>query len=124
MLKKSFSLLFLLSFSLVLLIFILISLARVSFQAYQIEQEIVSLEKEIRALEQKKKNLNQLIEYAQTEFFKEEEARLKLGLQKPGEKVVVISTPETSLVDQKEKDKKTENPIKWWRYFFESKASR
>lgn len=116
---KRFSLypFFLLIISIAILTFVLISLSKIVFRAHKIDKEIFLLEREIQDLEKNKKEFSQLIEYLQTDSFKEREARLKLDLQKPGEKVVVISMPETDLIN-KEKQEKKNNLNKWWRYFF------
>lgn len=56
----------------------------------EVEREISALKNDIRSLEGKNEDLARLINYFQTPEFKEREARLRLGLQKPGENVVVI----------------------------------
>jgi hypothetical protein len=63
----------------------------------------------------------------------EKEARLRLGLQKPGEKAIIISKPESQAdkasqsVDSPDdnqtnlaiiNNKPVDNPTKWIRYFF------
>jgi cell division protein FtsB len=56
----------------------------------EVEREISALKNDIKSLEGKNEDLAKLINYFQTPEFKEREARLRLGLQKPGENVVVI----------------------------------
>ena len=57
----------------------------------------------------------------------EREARLKLGLQKPGEYVIVIKDnqppPPAGPTDAAKQDAhpRVSNARKWWRYFFENK---
>ncbi len=95
------------------------ALGKVIFRAHGINREISRLEKEIQESEKNKKEISQLIEYLKTDSFKEKEARLKLNLQKPGERVVAIPSSENSdLISEKAKDKEKDNSIKWWKYFF------
>jgi cell division protein FtsB len=88
----------------------------------KIDMEIREAEEEIARLEAKNSELNDFINYLNTESFLEEEARLKFDLQKPGESVLII--PETTPgrgaeEEEKEKNRKKENNlIKWWNYFF------
>lgn len=100
-----------------------------------VDREIRDLRQEIETLEDQNQNLGQLIEYLDSNDFKEKEYRTKLGLRKPGEKVIVISKNESieksedlervintlgELVVLETKDEqKNNNPEKWWEYFFE-----
>ena len=118
---KRFSLfsIFLLIIGLIILVFGLMALGKVFFRTHEINREISRLEKEIQESEKNKKEFKQLIEYLKTDSFKEKDARLKLDLQKPGEKVVAIFSSENSdLISGEAKDKEKENSIKWWKYFF------
>lgn len=116
-------------FSAVILFFILISLGKEVYRKYQIQKEINSMQEEVKKLEGDSNDLNKLIEYFKSDAFLETEARKKLNLQKPDEKVVVF----TDKVEQQNidgdnvenKDKnivqesiKLSNPEKWWNYFF------
>ena len=56
----------------------------------ELQKEISKLENDISTLQSKNNELSKLIDYLATEEFKDREARLRLGLQKPGETVVVI----------------------------------
>ena len=56
----------------------------------EVEHEISALRSDIGTLQGKNDELSRLITYFQTPEFKEREARLQQGLQKPGEQVVVI----------------------------------
>ena len=117
-----------------LLVFIGFSLGKETYRNYQIEKEIQALEEEISGLEKNNDNLTHLIEYFKTESYQEKEARQKLGLQKEGEKVVVITeenlepeelemeSAENSIQEfnQSEEIQKEEisNPRKWWNFIF------
>ncbi len=117
-----------------LLVFIGFSLGKETYRNYQIEKEIQALEEEISSIEKNNDNLTHLIEYFKTESYQEKEARQKLGLQKEGEKVVVITeeniepeelemeNTEDSIEEfnQSEEIQKEEisNPRKWWNFIF------
>ena len=78
---------------------------------YQASQKIGDLKRQFIVLEQKKLSLEALIAYYQTDTFRELEARKKLGLKMPGEKVVKVeiekkaeqTAPQSSLPKEKEK---------------------
>ena len=115
--KKNFlSLLFYSSFFSIILILILILILfgffKVHFQKEEIAKEIFALEEEIKKLEGERINLLETLEYLKSDFYKEKEAREKLEMQKPGEKVIII-------LPEEEKEKTEEPPIykKWWHLF-------
>lgn len=56
----------------------------------EIEHEVGVLQHDIDQLQSKNDELQRLINYFSTPEYKEREARLRLGLQKPGENVVII----------------------------------
>ncbi|MDP3986142.1 MAG: septum formation initiator family protein [Candidatus Veblenbacteria bacterium] len=56
----------------------------------EIAREVQTLQQEIREHQTKNDKLEQFIQYLNTPEYQEREARLRLGLQKPGEHVVVI----------------------------------
>jgi cell division protein FtsB len=115
-------------------VFIGFSLGKETYRNYQIEKEIQALEEEISGLEKNNDDLTHLIEYFKTESYQEKEARQKLGLQKEGEKVVLITdenieteeletgSAENSVQEfnQSEEIQKEEvsNPQKWWNFIF------
>lgn len=79
------------------------------------------LRSEITALESKNAELSQLISYLSSQEFAELEAREKLNMKKPGEKVIIVpressassATPAVSAAND------LPNYLKWYRYFFE-----
>ncbi len=117
-----------------LLVFIGLSLGKETYRNYQIQKEIQALEEEISGLEKNNDNLTRLIEYFKTESYQEKEARQKLGLQKEGEKVVVITeenieseelemeSAENSIEEfnqsEEIQEEEISNPRKWWNFIF------
>ena len=130
-----------------ILIWLVLGVGRESYRKYQLTKEIKNLKEEITKLEGNNQQLSNLLEYFQDKSYLEKEARLKLNLTKPGEKVVIV--PESGLVQESPKENpsvndqaedfeegiigfdssltktsqtKTETPNwwKWWEYFFQS----
>lgn len=91
-----------------------------SRQNTAIEEEIARLELEADKIEEKNGELASLVERMTDTDFAEREARLKLGLRRPGEQVIVIE-PETdkSAEAQPQSEELVGNPERWWYYFFE-----
>ena len=105
-------------------VLIFLTLAYVGFLLYQAiylnyntNQKIVLLKKEIREVEADKESLQTLIAYYQTPAFQELEARKKLGMKMPGEKVIkveVAESPEAEVEEQESAPKdSTPNYQKW-----------
>lgn len=102
-------------------------LGKMVYQNYKINQQIKSLEKEVLKIEKENQHLSDLISFFQTETFKEREVREKLGLVKPGEKVLVFPESEggeESFLEEKTfeekqgEQEKIPNWQKWWNFFF------
>jgi len=107
------------------LIGLTINLGRESYRKYQLTKEINKLESDIERLEKKDEQMANLLEYFKEGSYLEQEARLKLNLKKPGEKVVVISQSAGAEVDERimvetenQVSNETANFWKWWEYFF------
>ncbi|MBL7053183.1 MAG: septum formation initiator family protein [Candidatus Portnoybacteria bacterium] len=108
------------------LIAITVNIGRESYRKYQLTQEINRFKIEIERLEGKNEQLANLMEYLKEESYLEKEAKLKLNLQKPGEKVVIISdilSKEVSIPEQinilvNNNSEETTNYWEWWQYFF------
>jgi cell division protein FtsB len=56
----------------------------------KIEGEVAALRSEAEKVEKDNRNLKERIDYFQTDYFQEEEAKKKLNYQNPEEKVVVV----------------------------------
>lgn len=102
------------------------ALSRELYREYQIKKEIDKLQKEIEAMESDNYELSQLLEYYQTEEYKESEARQRLNLKAEGEKVVMIENKEVAVESPEDIAKKqrdlSPNYVKWWNYFFASQS--
>ncbi|MEK7167392.1 MAG: septum formation initiator family protein [Patescibacteria group bacterium] len=121
--------------SALLLVLFLVGIVRETINRYQIKNEIKGLEGQVKRLEGDNTGLSSMITAWTSGNQLEEEARLKLGLQKPGENVVLVQrNEETStssmLIGQKPKivgnivveseldQSNWSNPLRWWHYFF------
>jgi cell division protein FtsB len=96
-----------------------VSVGKNYLHSREINREYSLLENEVKRLEGRNKEISSLLEFFKTDAFAEEEARLKLGLGKPGEAMVVIPESDKVLQEkEEEKNKESSNPKKWWNYFF------
>ncbi len=122
LLTKKLSLRLITIFGLVFVIFIAMGLVREIVNRYQINQEIERVKMEIDTLERNNQELAGLVDYLNTDSFKEIQARQNLGVQKEGETAISIeSMPDNAneqVVFVGEDDKGSSNIEKWWGYFF------
>ena len=106
----------------IVLILVSIPLAKNISRRYLVDQEIMDLEQEITDLESKNKDFKDFVSYLESDQFVEEQARLKLGLKKPGEEVVVLKAnlnASSSLLNLTDDNNlNISHPQKWWNYFF------
>jgi cell division protein FtsB len=79
-----------------LLIAIFFPIARQYSQNREIEKEINDMKQQVAQYQSQSQDFNQMISYLQSDASLEEQARLNLGLKKPGEQVAVVSYPETA----------------------------
>jgi cell division protein FtsB len=110
---------------LIILILFTAALGKRIVEHYKINQEITKLDQEVTKLESHNAELEKLAEYLNTDLYVEEAARIKLGLQKPDESVVIV--PEESfqseeksgdLTSPEKRSPEETNAGKWWNYFF------
>jgi len=114
--------------SIVIIAYFFWSLGKMAWQNYQVNQQISKLEDEVVQIEDDNQKLSDLIAYFQTETFKEQEAREKLGLVLPGEKVLVFPGNDKNTnndivgtTTDNSDDKSEPNHKKWWSFFFSNK---
>lgn len=106
---------------LIILILIGFPLAKNISKRYAVDQEIKELELEIKSLESQNKDMKNFIGYLESDQFLEEQARLKFGLKKPGEEVVVIKEDLISSLNQTDEsatEADISNQKRWFTYFF------
>lgn len=111
-------------FLVIILILVVIALGQESYRYFRTSQQIKDLENKIEELKTSNEELAGLEEYFQSEEFLEKEARLKLNLTKPGEKLIIIKQIEEDLEEFEQEQglaKELSNIQKWWQYFFEER---
>lgn len=97
------------------------------YQDYQVRQEIERLKEEASRLEAKKLESLELLKYVQSADFVESKARTDFNLVKPGEQVAVIAGVNSTQTQSGQGNDnminygRFSNPIKWWRFFTNSK---
>jgi len=104
-----------------------------TLKQYRIDKEINELKKEIFELQNKNVDLKNFVSYLESDQFAEEQARLNLGLKKPGEELTVIKTATGDTLagtssgssifnipgyEKIEPEVKVTTPRKWLNYFF------
>lgn len=109
-----------------LLLFTFVSLGREINRQIHLRGELANLQSQTITLETEKQRLLNELEKIQTDFFKEKAAREKMGLRKPGERMIVI-VPSNNLEQERESDlkyfgKKISNFRAWWDQFFSKEA--
>ncbi len=119
-----------LAFNLALFIFLSFSFGREYVRNAQIQATIASLENQAREIEERNVEIARINAELESESFLEREARLRLGLVKPGERVVIISNTSASEVDIGGEE--VSNVIlenlpnttirRWQAYFFDTKT--
>ena len=124
----------------VLILLVVFTFGRELLQSHDIDQQIQSLKKQSAELQTQNTSISELHDAVQTESYIEREARLKLGLKKPGETLVIVKDGKDSganpsvlgdasqpgddaggSVDTLAK-KPLANSTKWWYYFFNKQA--
>lgn len=128
---------FLIVVNLFVVAFLGMSLGREVVRSRSITAEITTLQNEAESLVTRNIEISELKTAMQTESYIEREARLKLGLQKPGETVVVIqddsngentlsgtdpTDPLGYMLEEVDVDSAVANPTKWWYYFFDKNS--
>jgi len=124
---------FLTLFGLAAIILISFPFAKNTLKQYRINKEINELKKEIFDLQNKNVDLKNFVSYLESDQFAEEQARLNLGLKKPGEELTVIKIAAGDTLagtssgatifnipghEKKVPEIKKSNSRKWLDYFF------
>ncbi len=110
------------------LVIIGVALAKEVVHKYQIEHDIAQLQAQAETLQNKNGELQSLITYFESDNYAEEQARLQLGMQRPGESVVTVLGAETDepsagggaalAVNDSTSAASASNPQRWWDHFF------
>lgn len=109
-----------------LLLVVGISTVRESYQGWKVDKEIRDLQTQVQHLEGKRNQLSTLIDTLHTSPNLDLEARMRLGMQKPGEQVVILQGFRASADAQTEAEARAQsekmvrprsNPEKWFAYF-------
>lgn len=123
-----------LAVNLLLIVLIAFAFTREFIHSRDIRLQIVALQKQSDELQADQLALDELKRVVSTESYAEGEARLKLGLKKPGESIVVLKGESTEKKDKQNfggkiagKDdlqgisetSSLANSLKWWYYFFD-----
>lgn len=105
------------------------AVAKQAVMWYSIQEQVKSYERELSSVEARRQELQELIKYVQSPGYTEEQARLKFGLAKPGERLAVIPENLSSSFNDSNNNSQTigheskmfgdgPNYQKWWSYFF------
>jgi len=93
---------------------------------YELQGQISDLRGQLSNLQNDKDELQYKIQYYQTDAYKEKEARAKLGLQSPGEGVIILPHKDDAAQPTDQQDQKKTAPKKsnWqqWIDFLQGKA--
>lgn len=74
-------------------IYLVVILAQTIKKNYDLQQQITSMNDQIALLKQKQQTLTYNIAYYQSSAYQDRAARSELGLQKPGESVIILPHP-------------------------------
>lgn len=129
---------FLIVLNIFVIVFLGISFGREIIRNHSIGSEIARLQEQADSLAAKNIEISELKTAIQTESYIEREARLKLGMKKPGETVYVIqeqtqdqsqtattddpNDPLGLVIQDSEDAEAVANPTKWWYYFFDKQS--
>lgn len=107
----------------VILLLVGMSSARETYQSWKVDEEIQGLRAQVDMLEGRRLHLLDTLHRLQSPDALDKEARLRLGLQKPGEQVFILrdaaqETIRTNTGLTAPLEEEVSNPSKWWRYFF------
>ena len=105
----------------VLLVIVTFTAFRLSAELHRrvsIDSQIAQIQKQTADLQVQRDSLSQTISKLSSDQFIEAEAREKLNLVKPGERIVVVTTNGRGTSAQNDKNNRA---TEWWNYFFEAK---
>ena len=103
-----------------------LSTARETYQEWKVDEEMHGLRTQVEAMEGKKLHLTQFIQQLQAPDALDKEARMRFGLRKPGERLIVLrggdgKDPARVVAEGTASSTiraSSSNPQKWLSYFF------
>ncbi len=108
-----------------LTVFFFVAIIREVVRTATVRRQVARLQQEVQGEAVRQGELEDLIGYLSSPTFQEREARLRLGLKKNGERVIVIPSTEKSTTDTTvggSGPATTQTPStpaqRWWQYFF------
>ena len=113
---------------LVAVFFLSVSVSKEIVRRVEITNEIADLESEVNRLVERNTDMSDLIKLFSTNSSQEKEARVKLGLQSPGENVIIlphrqqnsdIVLPDSDKIDYIPVNSYQSNPEKWLYFFWD-----
>lgn len=110
-----------------------VAIVRELFNGRNVSRQVARLRSQVAVEQQRQRQLQDLIDYLGSPTFQEQEARLKLGLKKSAERVIVVP-PEPKAADGSTPGQAadaTTQPAtgpaghadRWWQYFFAPRSS-
>lgn len=100
--------------------YLLVNVGKRVYDLYRTTDRLTQTDSKLNEIKDKNDQLKKELAFRQSDFFVEKEAREKLNLAKPGEKVAVIAGQEQVYIGQnKTQEIKVPNWQKWYQFFFE-----
>jgi len=109
-----------------------VAIIRELVNGHQVRQQAQRLKNQVATEQERQTQLQDLIDYLGSPTFQEQEARLKLGLKKTGERVIVVpvtnnpvegTSVSTTTESVDSSGQKISRPQSWWNYFFAPRSS-
>jgi cell division protein FtsB len=93
-----------------IVVYLLVVLAQTVKRNYDLGNQIDDMKSQITQLQDQKDQLSYNLQYYGTESFRDREARSKLGLQLPGENVIIVPRPSAAPTPSQSTGKKAGGP--------------
>jgi len=118
---------FIIALSLALFLVVGVSTLRETYGDWKVDHEIQDLQTQVSSLQGRKLEIGSLLDRLNSAEVLDKEARVRLGMQKPGEKVIIVRSPDANspndpqaaaleLSSTANPDQRS-NPQKWFAYF-------
>jgi len=116
--RRNFQLKIILAVLLLVFAWILVEYTSLLYRSYQINLKKQWFIEENSRLADGNRDLEKQYEYYKTDYFFRKEAKRKLNKKEPGEKIVVLSGGEDTIVYEDDWDFKSKNVTSWYKYLF------